>query len=785
MSAARRLAVAGIALACLSAPVALAQAPSEASATPAGSGRSAGEAPSEIATTAPPEPDRVEPAAAADALVAALEATVARADADIVSEVEAGGYRIGLIVGPSRSLRPRSAVGTFIPPDDPDPALTFVGVVLREPRTKRFLPSARVHVNFEMETGGEMELTELAGAYPVYGINMLVPKPGTARGPNGPDDLRGITVRVEPPAYARHAEMLGAFAGDAETRFVITPKAGARAAPWHTVANAVKPAPVAEDWKIGDDLRMAIGECRELKRRGEFLAGFIAEGPEPIWLWKGESHPPEHMAVGPEHNTHLEMVLVHERTGLMVTGAGVQYRFWRRTSPDAPREEKTFTLHPLLAEFYHYGLTADVPPGTWNVSGVVAPPRIDAWGDGPIGVPELGFSANFTFTREAPGTESPAVEAARLSRTLKDAAAKYAAGDREAALQETTEAFFSFEGSSLDARLRVSDPSAYKSLEADWIGLRGRMQAGGPAEEIQASAAAVGDRLVALAKDVGDGAGGGWSAFVQAFLVLLREGFEAILVLGLIVAVLRKTGRSDAIGTVRSGSISALVASAVLAAAFLVLFRNVASGGRAREAFEGVTMLLAVVVLFFTSFWLISRVEGRRWAAFIKNQIESAVTSGRRRTIWALAFLVVFREGAETVLLYASLFASTQGAVPAILGGIGAASVALVVLFFVFMRGGAALPVRPFFGVTGALLYVLAFKFAGDGIAELQAAGFVPVTPVAWIPDSPVLQTWLGVQPTAQSAALQGVLLLAVVAGLGWMLLRRPEVSVQPGAASG
>ena len=126
------------------------------------------------------------------------------------------------------------------------------------------------------------------------------------------------------------------------------------------------------------------------------------------------------------------------------------------------------------------------------------------------------------------------------------------------------------------------------------------------------------------------------------------------------------------------------------------------------------------------------------------------------------------------MLLYASLFASAQGSTPAILGGIAVASVVLVVLFFVSVRGGAVLPVRQFFAITGGLLYLLAFKLAGDGIAELQNAGVVALTVVSWIPDSGVLQSWLGIYPTLQTAALQGVLLIAVVAGLGWTFLTRP-----------
>lgn len=352
---------------------------------------------------ATPAAAQLDPAKVADEAVAGLEKTVARADADIVAEVEAGGYRIGLLFGPPRPLRPRMASGRFTDPDPPNPETTFVGVVLREPRTKRFLPAAHVRANLEMEGGGEISLAEYAGAYPLYGTNVLIPRPGTVRGPKGPDDLRAITITVRPPHYDRHAEMLGTFHELAVHRFEVKPRAGATSAPWHEISQPSKPAPHAADWKIGTDVRQALEETKSLTRAGNFVMGFVAEGPEPIWLWKGMEHPPEHVAVKPGEDTHLELVLLHVPTGQMVTGAEVVYRLWRRTKADGPREEKEFRLHPLLAEFYHYGLTADVPEGEWNVAAFAKPPRIEAWGEGEVPVPEGVLTTTWTWVKEPGG----------------------------------------------------------------------------------------------------------------------------------------------------------------------------------------------------------------------------------------------------------------------------------------------------------------------------------------------------------------------------------------------
>lgn len=348
----------------------------------------------------PAPPPALDAGAIADEASAALAQTIARADADIVAEVEAGGYRIGLVLAPARPLRPRMASGRFTDPDPPNPDATFVGIVVREPRTKRFLPAAHVRVNFEIEGGGPISLAEFAGPYPIYATNLVIPKPGTVRGPKGPDDLRAITVTVRPPHYARHAEMLGAFNEPAEHSFEMRPRAGAKGPPWHEVVQPSKPTPHAADWEIGSDIRKGLEESQSLTRIGNFVMGFIAEGPEPIWLWKGTEHPPEHVAVKPGDDTHLELVLLHLPSGLMVTGADAMYRVWRRQSADGPREEREVRLQPLLAEFYHYGFTTDVPEGEWSVSAFAIPPRIEAWGEGEVPVPEGVLTTTWKWTKE-------------------------------------------------------------------------------------------------------------------------------------------------------------------------------------------------------------------------------------------------------------------------------------------------------------------------------------------------------------------------------------------------
>jgi high-affinity iron transporter len=219
------------------------------------------------------------------------------------------------------------------------------------------------------------------------------------------------------------------------------------------------------------------------------------------------------------------------------------------------------------------------------------------------------------------------------------------------------------------------------------------------------------------------------------------------------------------------GAVAAIVASLVLAA----VASAVGGLGGHGEAIEGITCLVAVVVLFFTSYWLISRVEGRRWQAFIRDSVERAASEERRGGLVALAFVVVFREGFETVLFYQALAveaASVDGGPRAVAGGFAVGLVALAAIYAAIRWFGLHLPVRQFFAVTGVLLYLLAIKFAGVGIRELQEAGWLTPAPVDWFSEVSWLRDWLGIVPDLQVLAAQGVLVLAVVAGLVFSRLR-------------
>jgi len=217
------------------------------------------------------------------------------------------------------------------------------------------------------------------------------------------------------------------------------------------------------------------------------------------------------------------------------------------------------------------------------------------------------------------------------------------------------------------------------------------------------------------------------------------------------------------------------VGAAVLASLFTaVLLETVFLVTPARrEVLEGAVMLTASAVLFYVSYWLLSKIEVARWNRFVKSQVQDAVTSGSALALATAAFLAVYREGFETVLFYKALVvAGPAGStfVP-VTAGIALGSLVLVAVYYAINRFGVRLPLKPFFAVTGLFLYYMAFLFAGRGIAELQEGGVIATTVLPWAPRIPAL----GIYPTLESLLAQGVLLVLLLGALVWSFVVAPR----------
>jgi len=175
--------------------------------------------------------------------------------------------------------------------------------------------------------------------------------------------------------------------------------------------------------------------------------------------------------------------------------------------------------------------------------------------------------------------------------------------------------------------------------------------------------------------------------------------------------------------------------------------------------FEGLVALAAAAVLFYVTNWLLHKVYVADWVSFVKSQVQKAMGSGATLGLAALGFMVVFREGFETVLFFQALLFDA----PAWAVALGAVLGALVIgaVAFIMLRFSVKIPLKPFFTWTGILLLIMAVSFVGNGVRNLQEAGWIGVSRLDLIPTG-LLPALLGLFPTVQTTAAQLFVLIAL-----------------------
>ena len=357
---------------------------------------------------------------------------------------------------------------------------------------------------------------------------------------------------------------------------------------------------------------------------------------------------------------------------------------------------------------------------------------------------------------------------ARVRAEVDSAYAMARAGDPGAGTMALN-AYMTFE--QVEREVRSKDAGLAAELEAEFAALRvAAAQGAGP--ELDGART----RLTAGLDRAGGVLGEGLSPvnlFIQSFVIMLREGLEAILIVGALMTFLAKMGAADGRRHVNAGVLAAIAASLLTALALETVFHLSPAH---QEALEGLTMVVATAVLFYVSYWLLSKMEVVQWSHFVKSKVHDAVTSGSALALASAAFLAVYREGFETVLFYKALIISAgpTAGLTSIVGGMLAGALLLVGVYIAVNRFGVRLPLKPFFAVTSAFLYYMAFVFAGAGIAELQEAGLVSLTPVSWALRLPAA----GIYPTAETLAAQGVLIALALGALVWTFVIEPRRTV-------
>ena len=254
----------------------------------------------------------------------------------------------------------------------------------------------------------------------------------------------------------------------------------------------------------------------------------------------------------------------------------------------------------------------------------------------------------------------------------------------------------------------------------------------------------------------------------QAFLILIREGLEALLVVAAVIAYLVKSGNKRFAKWIYLGVVAGLAGSGLVAVLFTFLFGG---SGPIQEISEGVCALIATLMLLWTSNWMLNKSSVEAWNNYIRNKTEAAVAgaqskveSGQRlglgmvTSLAMLSFLAVFREGAETVIFYESIYSMSQDAHGMWVGGLAAAAV-LIVIFLILRFTSVKIPIGPFFLVTSIVMAVLVVIFAGGGIHALIEGDLIEGTYLSSVPTN----DWIGLYPYVETITAQVIAAIAVV----------------------
>lgn len=340
-----------------------------------------------------------------------------------------------------------------------------------------------------------------------------------------------------------------------------------------------------------------------------------------------------------------------------------------------------------------------------------------------------------------------------LTRSQLRASVKaYSKGDRVEANRLAISAYLDgFE--LIEGILDAQDSQLRRSIENDFMEFRRIVALPDAQEDLEGLLIKISEKLdrseTQISQSLSDG-----TLFGISFIILLREGLEALLVVIALVTVLLKTDRRDALKYIHIGWVAALIAGAgtwVLAEYFVSI-----SGGD-REIIEGVAALVAALVLFYVGFWMHSKASAQQWQSFIQRRVSQSLSTGALWGLAGLAFISVYREVFETVLFYQSLLTQTgDGQQWSIVAGFAAAVVLLGCLAWLLIRSSARLPISQFFTITTYILLGLSFILMGKAIAALQEAA---VLSSSQMPIN-IEMEWLGVHSTWEGILAQSLILL-------------------------
>lgn len=349
---------------------------------------------------------------------------------------------------------------------------------------------------------------------------------------------------------------------------------------------------------------------------------------------------------------------------------------------------------------------------------------------------------------------------------LEEAKSDYRNGNQVSAKAKALQAYL--EGiEPIEPRARATDPEAVAVLEEKMAAVRGSIEGKHSQEDLERSVQAAVAQIDAVAKLIEHQDMSPVVAFFAAFAILMREGFEAVLIVLALLGVIRATGSKKAAAAVHGGWISALGCGFI---AWVFSGWVMGMSGAGREMLEGVTSIFAVIVLLYVGFWLHRQSEIGRWKEFLDVKVKNFLHGKNLIGLAAISFFAVFREAFETVLFLRAIWFEGGDATRTALSAGVFTSLALVIgLSWIALTYSKRLPLRQLFTVSSIMMLFLATILAGKGLHSIQETGLLGVTS---LPFSLRFEL-AGVYPTLQTISAQ-IVVAAVVICL-WMIGRTPS----------
>ena len=361
----------------------------------------------------------------------------------------------------------------------------------------------------------------------------------------------------------------------------------------------------------------------------------------------------------------------------------------------------------------------------------------------------------------------------QIRTKLDDTLHIYQSGDVQGAIQASRSAYLdSYEN--IELPLRPINPDFTLEMEIKFAELRNLIQADAPYDQVAGKVVEIrrgldeSERLV-----TGTGSLAPAIAFSTSFSIVFREGLESALIIGAILTYLEASRNERFKKHVYYGIVLAFAGTAAtwFAAQYLIEI-----SGASKSMIEAIAGVSAVGVLFWVSFWILNKVETKKWIEFVKAKVWKATATGSVTVFVMLSFFTIYREGFETVLFYQAMLSFAKYMEWYVAAGLLLGLGIISAVTFVVRKFGKKLPLRVLFALTMGIGAYMSVAFMGNAVREFQEVGYISTTHVSAIPRLDInTAAMTGIHPTIETTVAQLVLVAVYLAGSAYVLVIQPR----------